>query len=980
MPQQELAPARLFAEHVEAVRADDDPLDIQRRLWYGPSGTDGAIAGGISGLITGEAMSTGVGNVTLSPTVYGTGIAVATLLAISRVRRRHHLAAGRERYDLPTQEAVGQSYELYTSDHSRRDKTTKVRTIDMRWYGPADGDAQKLGDGLDNLTYMAVLAKQSGIRKIAVGDGLLRRLVANPEQPKHSMADVLKRAGLRIGGRAKTDMVHDKTPDEWLQTVRQERLERGYSLESMLAAIEGYKYDHPLARIRREYASGSSLFRNDALLRVSRMGTERQFDDIWGTKDAFGIPVRHHIRGSLTPDGTYVHQFNDGTYNTTTSLDNALGMSNEALQAAIDGGETNPNAAVRALEVMVFKKLKQLETAATEEAAAANRIKDDVVPYQAEILKLEKVDKPDRIRLRSLRIRRAATFLVAASIVGAAAGLGTYALNNEYYKKQRIEHEAIAKERGIDPDVLEYDDPELLTRLGPLEPWALAQPTLEGAVNMLGELPGFQYKARWPHFPYEMGWDFSGAPLETNIGDIDSSSPNTPQWSLTGVNMSTGGYWATGVANNMYMQPTGRDEGIFTRWAHDEARDHNLIRTDLPTSVPEGISQYVTVQRLLSYQDIGNQDPGKPIHIYIPVLEGTKPVGASIDGHSLKLVERQDGTYYFETPDASYDIGTNMSGTLSYWVAPTADAATPRFVGKTYASVDIIDTDPQAVDRAWDSIIPGLPAATNDPTTDAERTRMIGEYIQQNWQYKLQPWGNGVMAGVNSLSAQVIQANKAAAANCNVVANLLVQENPRLAPVMGFLNEDGSPLSSHDSHMWVTDTAGNRMDYTPSNGISAEDAKFFEENYKGDPNKTGGNLWLYGQLALLAAGAAAWRRKDIARGVRFAAGELAAVGEKRLARMPIEDLKLAVELAQRAAFAPVISVPQAQSRVKYVQGDPKDIVGRLLNPQSGLLTTRTQRALKVAARQAADAVERRQLQTTARTVRRARRVSRHSNR
>ena len=977
-----VAPVQAFAEHVELVRQYGDPLDLQMRLHYGPSLKAGGLTGMAVGVMAGEVIYNGDLLHSSNPIVNGALLAAGGLVAASRIRRSRNMTAGAERYSEETQDTVGQTYELFTARKKDSDKDTEGHTVDMRWYGPTDNGSQTNGDGLDNLAFMAVTAKSAGVRKMAIGDGLLQQITDNPGQPTESMAAMLRRAGFRIGGRAKEDMIHVKTPEEWLALVQQERTAHGFSLDSMLARLQRHSFDHPLARVWRNYPAGAVGLRNDALLRVSRAGTERQFDDVWGARNEFGVVQRHNIRGSLTPKGDYVHQFNDGTYNTTTELSNALGMTDAALQAAVENGDSDPNAAIRALEVLVFKKLKQLAAQAQTEDNAPKQLRDKTVPYQAEILKLKAAAalNDEKLRLRSLRLRRAACFMLTMPAFAIGLSAGTFFVQDKYWQQADKIHQQLVDERHIDSDALSYDDPDVEGRLGPWRPWSFVGPVLENTTDFLDHGP-VRFR---PHHPFsgfelkfDVGSDFEpSAPMQSKVGNIDPNDRNHPQWHLQPVNMSSAGYWVTSIANRLDLAESGDDSGIISYWMHDNNRDQNLQYSDLPTSVPEGITQYVGVNRLLSFNDFLNQDSG-PAEIYIPVLEGTKPVAATLGGKPLKLAEREDGTYYLILP-AGDKIGYTISGNLNYWVAPTKMISLPHAHGRRFEDVSSIAADYDAINMAWEKIIPGLPKENGDPAVDAQRTKMIGEYIQANWDYKLQPWAPGLMSHVQGLDTEVARANQAGAANCNVTADLLAKENDRLAPAMGFMNSNNNTLSAHDAHMWLVDDAGTRMDYTPTKGISAADAAYFNENYGGvdGPSGNGGNLWLYADLALLAAGAALWRRRDIVRASRFVAGEAADFGEHRLGRVPADQLKLAVALAERAAYGTDLSVSRAADRVKYIQGDPADVLARLLSQRSGLHTTATQRKLLDAARQTPDRGEQRQLRQSARTLGRARRVTR----
>jgi hypothetical protein len=159
--------------------------------------------------------------------------------------------------------------------------------------------------------------------------------------------------------------------------------------------------------------------------------------------------------------------------------------------------------------------------------------------------------------------------------------------------------------------------------------------------------------------------------------------------------------------------------------------------------------------------------------------------------------------------------------------------------------------------------------------------------------------------------------------------------------------------------------------------MSAEDAKHFSEDYSKPPLKPEEtNYWFYGNLALIAAGAAIWRRRDIAKAVRKTEAGLVATGERRLSSLPPEQLRLATNLLEQANYARSINLDTARVRAQRTTTLSKEAASRLMRQNAGLHSKSAQRALTAAARDATTQ-DKRDLRTGARLARRARRIANH---
>lgn len=979
-PELSLNPTEAFNAHVEAMRTDGDALDRQHRLWKAPA----IRAGIVVGTVTSVMLEHSYENSSLNPPIYAAGVAVSGLFAYTRYRRRpREFREGVNTYNAPAQRLVGESYELYNNSvKAGAVKNSHAKEITLHWQGPNPTDeAPFRGDNLSHLKHIANLAEGAGVQKVAVSESLVRGILPDVEEPSQTIRDLYKRKSLPVRGKPTQEGLHVKTPAEWLELAEAQREKEGYSLEALLAKIEGLHPSHPLAIAHRTYRNNPAAH-HSRLQGAARIGVERQLENVEGSRNEYGHRERHYTRGVLAGNGN-VHQFSNGKYTGTTSFERALGQTNEQLIAAVENSENDPQAAIRALEVLTFKKLQD-ETIATPRGNSEQRTQE---PLHSPVVQLPAIaqrrpkSKEQRISRPWRHAQRLAAFTLSVAISGTGGFIAQEKVNEKYWDAVEVSQEQIAKDRNVDVTDIDFTDPEIDRRLPQWRIWGRFTDVTYNVAHAVDRGPFVSSGYRSPDY-YDYLKDYrtllnehgaASTQPSTYVGNVEPTG-NRVDYRVEGVNMSTSGYWAVHAMNG--SQVVGRADGVVTSWESEYRIAGTDRQLELPVTVPEGITSYATVSRDLSGSDRFGTNTVDIMPI--PVLEGTRPVAASVNGEAVEMRVRANGTYYMVAPRTMFD--EKKGAKLNYTVVPDENA--PRVRNLTPTTVFDYDGlyDPAAIDKAWETVIPNLPKRGEPGYDEDARSRMIAQHIDTQWQYRLEPHAPGAMLGVHSVAQQVIRANEIALANCNVAGNQLAQENRKLTPVTGYHNSTGEgskTLSTNESHFWNTTRKGEIIDATPSKGLTPEDAAFFRETYDQQKAPDPSLGWLYlGELAALAGGLAYWRRKDAVRAAQAADQAYNRRSARAMGRMPADKLRLAATLAEQAAYAPAVSVDSARARAKDTTATASATAARILRPNAGLHHEENAAALRKAAQGATSHSDRRALKMSARLMDRARRIAR----
>ena len=308
----------------------------------------------------------------------------------------------------------------------------------------------------------------------------------------------------------------------------------------------------------------------------------------------------------------------------------------------------------------------------------------------------------------------------------------------------------------------------------------------------------------------------------------------------------------------------------------------------------------------------GDGDDGKLesfTAIDIPVLDGTRPIAASLDGRPLKAIRLRSGAYTLLMRDYKEDVlQTSKGNHLTYWLVPQPKQDI-RAVGP------IINLNKEDRHRAialapeleaWEKYIPGISTLTPE-----ERLLAQERYIAGTFKYKLDPLDNvGALKNSHLYMESVLED---AEANCNVANTALAISNPELVNyVTGFHNSNTTQqeadnalyLSTGEAHAWTVDRQGEIYDATPP-GNNPEDKEHFTETstekFKSPDQEAREKVYKYiggGVLGLMLAGGFLTRRR-IQKRARSVKRNVAKIS---LAAIDMRDQQVAYEVLNESVY------------------------------------------------------------------------------
>ena len=353
---------------------------------------------------------------------------------------------------------------------------------------------------------------------------------------------------------------------------------------------------------------------------------------------------------------------------------------------------------------------------------------------------------------------------------------------------------------------------------------------------------------------------------QAGVGNVDNSGKNQPVWLLKGTGLSTEGYWSESTFNLITSNPAGHGEGGLT-WG-ERRRGYDVLHSGAapkvltlhkPSQLPKGQPsiEVSSVQGRTMNQFYGD-DQGSYFES-IPVLSGTAPIAlqagvaeaGSNEQHPIKadIVQLKDGTFGVVAYRSSKDTLNSQKLYLTYWLAPSSQQHLPygdvHANGSTtdhdltFPGEKLPDTKLGSVPAEVNKYVPGLPAA------GLARSQALATFMGTKFDYATAPFSTFKTKNGSETADQrtgdfvqytdlVLRGLKA---NCNVANTLIAIDNPKdLNAVTGYHNSRSpksayDTLSSSESHLWDVNSSGTVVDGTPSKGLSAADAKFFQEDF-----------------------------------------------------------------------------------------------------------------------------------------------------
>lgn len=294
------------------------------------------------------------------------------------------------------------------------------------------------------------------------------------------------------------------------------------------------------------------------------------------------------------------------------------------------------------------------------------------------------------------------------------------------------------------------------------------------------------------------------------VGNVIHDDDAT-EYELTAYNgANTAGFWASDTSHELRIVKF-EDAGEMTpEWVVGRDNLVGGIAQVPPAELPPTYQSrpVIKVHRYLkariqyneSSADLGDADGNAYFGvgmISIPVMEGTVPVAASLDGKKVRLFKKPDNTYAVQTLD-----GKAAAGKLDFWLAPDPDAPRVRALSpiKITGHSELLGPRTAKMVEGWKTALPDDHGAT------ANR-------IEQTWKYTFTPFPIRTN-GWKSFDAFKDQATDLRKANCNVANTIANIYNPRENATFGYLNHAGSKsdvLSITELHQRMT-----HYDATPS--------------------------------------------------------------------------------------------------------------------------------------------------------------------
>jgi hypothetical protein len=914
-----------------------------------------------------------------------------------------------ERYDLYRVRQPRQAVDITNSDdpdshlHAEQAADSRHRLV-LRWYGSYSGEegsesdvAETAQSVTNSLLHMARLAADNGIEAMQIPDYIMSQLKG--DMTDQDRLEMEKRHDLfhKIG----VDQDFFKAGKN-LSVINRDNKLRGYSefnprelrdfaislaeigedastLESLISTIRADKPDHPLVQAYENYRTApTSLLQ--ALKPIAKEAVQRHLDGMTvhvsrGDNHQAIFKVRESQFG-------YVHSDRVDFFGSQTPARfERLRQPLEIDDVLIARFESEPHSLTLQQRIKVAEYKTYLLTQGIDASTSSSGKRDtknnvdgsNVVTTQDRAFdallrtggfsqKTYDGERYERLSVEGQKLRKLAGMLAIGVAVGLGVSVGYHhedtRLGHEYSQALKtLPQNATTAQREDARHALERKHPdmlafEMMTEYEGTATDKLVPPLMRAATYLPPSI------ARWivnkdTYIPSntDIGdYDpYQGSLPNTNeldgIGNVQTDTPNEIAWRLSAQNMDTSGYWA--LHTNGTLDALGL-------WHHPgdgyQSSQAEYTEEELPLTPEQAPPKSVTVSRVMHDYDLGHTVDRDKSTIDIPVLDGTMPVAADVRGQQVSLIRRNDGTYALEFPHSPILNNAGSSGeltglTVSYTLAPSS--MHPHATENLQVINDSFGYPTRPVDESdiWKAAIPDL---SSDP---AKRLAQQTTYVQNTFRYSLQPLPSDMAfaseyGGWRGFTEEVLRLRQA---NCNVAAALIALSNPQLNEASGFMNSPNGNtdiLSAHESHAWLVDSQGQKIDATPGT-VSPEDQAFFDESVaepKPQHGHEGGSsipalALTAGSLA--AAGAALRYRRGIAGAYHKIEQHHASV---KLDAMSDVEIRTTLELARNGLYAPAIDLSGIRRRAERSDMSRDDAINSLASPD----ITNIERQLRLA--------------------------------
>jgi hypothetical protein len=601
-PALELDPAAALAAHIAVVREQGDALRVPS-MQLRSSFKLTAVASATGGLLWTAApnLPTMIAESVVATVVTGAIAYVPIFKRSSKIRETVET-----RTDNDSQAALNAHYELYALPK----KKDSERELAMRWYGPIDNEDGKTGS--EFLTDIATKAKEAGVSQLVVDVPLAREcgsadLPGANDVPLSTWLHGAK--GLRINGRAKTEMLRVGTPDDWLEFVQ--RSGEGGFVTAVLERIRALSDQHTAPKVGAEFATDADVQR-ERLLSVLKTGLESYLgSDFSRNGRAYGrqlslerveggqtLGMRHNVATKIV--GDEVHTMINGLLTRKASLESALELGDvvrlqNILAELPELPEDSPKAAqearrdaikqakgeiekqlqqmldnpalgskrVHILEYVLYKSLLQRKPLIELDGVGKQTDRKPLVPKSPHMVQEElALNQPPAVRNERLsrwahRRRRLGMALAGLALSGGVLGGVTAVGDNQYHHREQEATQDIIRDHGMDPAHAMVAPGLAQHRVDSWnavnKPWDYTMDRrnkLSGwagdGLHELGNLLGFGSDTSSPLGG--QGGDGAGEGIG-NTPDYDNPTTYNPVvWNLEPHNMDPTGYWIQGVS------------------------------------------------------------------------------------------------------------------------------------------------------------------------------------------------------------------------------------------------------------------------------------------------------------------------------------------------------------------------------------------------------------------------------------------------
>lgn len=971
--------AAAFADHVTYVQQNGDSLDCNRRYF---DYKRGLLLPAVAGITVGELVgSTSFGGPYPTTTILGYVTTAGISASVYRYRTQRSRKEGKERLALQSLWANGEIYELYRVALAENHYETV-----LRWYGAAytrDETATTIPPKSiqDSLALITDLARKNGINTIFVESDMMQTAHKDAKRYAYgqvSTADWLERkkysrakhAGPADEPSARKPSItfshQDGTAaDHSLLAFRPARLaELGQrigqstielqNLDRVIGVLRARGSNHPLVSLYDQYKSDPALLAKK-LERTARQGLERNLEDknIRLDREAHGAPaqIRVNSRGIIT--GNLVSWFgDDGKMINNGKLASALGFNREVLEDIMARPEAYPSSqgVVTAAEYAVYLFARgEFQSPSVEPqplyVVPAPMLQEKLWPqqkFQRQLIKRRR-DGNIYVSSASRRLKHLACATACFTVFGAMAEVSDYIMEDRIGAIRSDAHQQLVADKGV---ALKYISDEQVEQA---DKEAFSKHPKTDIYNRIQSFPGDLASNVFD------GLKAAFDPSSRALGDVELSGisqgvaavGNTPQsasdavteWQLQTVgDISSEGYWGVEVGDSLDR--------------YGEWNVANLNTTDAYTWTPPltpqaDFTDYIKISRALQPFDIeGMAVPQKGAlwQFPLPILEGTMPIAADLDGRPLKFVRKPEGTVsLLLTPDQAQ----NMKGaTLTYELARSSDAPKPHAVRNN----TLVEHEDQRhfAQAAWDATRPGT-EVTGEARIEADKNHLLN-----NFTYSYEPLNEPVQNSVANhktgwgyFSEESLEDGEA---NCNVAATLLATDNPALNVAWGYRNDGDQKLIAGEAHMWTVDAQGQKYDATPPleavKTVTVTPLSFDTSDL---------NNGLMAGAAVALGGLGWYRRKNIVR----------LLARQQLKLLDADDLVRAKQVADMAGYASRFDAAGIQTGSKQIE---KSVALEALRKHQ-VHSAHVKNSIKQLLRQKSDKTSRRLLRSARRAIR-----------